>query len=341
MAQTVEAISEQSESKPRRKHRVLRRLGKTICGLAALWLIAGFLATIPVVGDHSYWREMRAQPAEFGLQAQSVSFSSRDGIPLSAWYIAANGAPLGTVILAHGIDGNRSDMLTRAAFLVHAGYNALLVDLRDHGQSGGDYASPGYMEALDVLGALDYLERNGRQPPFIAMGHSYGAVAVLWAGAQSPQIDAVIADSPYISFEDMVAHATILLSEDPSRSFWERFGLRLAGFSVVEEAVVPIYYLRTGVWMSSHKANSLVAISRIGQRPILFIAGAKDKICPPADTEKMYQKALSPHKELLVVPGAEHDSTRRTDPQLYASTVLNFLSKLPSDNLQQKVPAQQ
>jgi pimeloyl-ACP methyl ester carboxylesterase len=293
-----------------------------ICGL---WIVVGFLATIPVTGNHSYWRQFRGWPKDFGLTAEDVSFLSQDGIPLKGWYIRAQGVSQGTVIIAHGINGNRSDMLSRAALLVRHNYSTLLVDLRDHGQSGGSYAGPGFIESRDVLGALNYLKSHGQTGPFAAMGHSYGGVAALYAAAQSPDVEAVIADSAFISFEDMVHRSTILLSRDPERSFWERLGLRLAGFRVVEWFVRPVYYLRTGVWLNARKTDTLVPISLIGTRPILFISGEKDEICPPQNAKLMFQAARSPEKRLLVVPKAGHDTTYQTDPQLYESTVIRFL----------------
>ena len=229
------------------------------------------------------------------------------------------------MIIAHGINGNRSDMLSRGAFLVRDGYNTLLIDLRDHGESGGTYAGPGYMESRDILGALKYLQNRGEAGPIAVMGHSYGAVAALYAASQSTDIAAVISDSAFISFEDMVSRATTLLAKDPERSFWERLGLRLAGFRITLWAVKPIYYLRTHVWLDGKKADALVAISRIGMRPILFISGEKDAICPPQNAKRMYDAALSPDKVLLIVPGAEHDTTFSTPPQLYESTVVDFL----------------
>ena len=96
-----------------------------------------------------------------------------------------------------------------AAFLVRDNYNTLLIDLRDHGESGGTYAGPGYMESRDILGALRYLQYRGEIGPIAVMGHSYGAVAALYAGSQSQGIAAVISDSAFISFEDMVHRATI------------------------------------------------------------------------------------------------------------------------------------
>jgi pimeloyl-ACP methyl ester carboxylesterase len=211
-----------------------RRLLLFFAPFIALWIVVGFLATIPVTGNHSYWRTFRGLPGDFGLKAEDVSFLSKDGILLKGWYIRPQGVSLATVIVVHGINGNRSDMLSRAAFLVRDNYNTLLVDLRDHGESGGNYAGPGYMESRDILGALKYLRNRGQTGPIAAMGHSDGAVAALYATAQSPDIVAVIADGAFVSFEDMVSRATILLSKDPERSFWERLGLRLAGFRATE-----------------------------------------------------------------------------------------------------------
>ena len=85
--------------------------------------------------------------------------------------------------------GTARDMLPRAAFLVRDGYNTLLLDLRDHGESGGTYAGPGYRESCDILGALKYLRNrvgNGIDSP--SMGHSYGAVAVLCTQPHNHQI---------------------------------------------------------------------------------------------------------------------------------------------------------
>jgi uncharacterized protein len=294
--------------------------------ISTLWAIAGFLATIPVTGNHRYWREFRAWPRDFGLNAEDVSFSSEDGIPLKGWYIQTSGAAKGTVILAHGINGNRSDMLSRGAMLMRHDYNVFLIDLRDHGQSGGNYAGPGYIESRDVLGALRYLKDRKQTGPFVAMGHSYGAVAALYAAAQSPDFAAVIADGAFISFDDMVSRSTVLLSKDPERSFWERLGLRLAGLRAAEWTVKPVYYLRTGIWLSQKRTDTLVPISRLDMCPILFISGERDEICPPENARLMFDAARSPKTQLLVVPNAEHDTTFQTEPQLYESTVTRFLS---------------
>ena len=305
----------------------MKRLAYVVLALVVVWSVVGYLATIPVVGNHPDWRKLRARPEEFGLKAEEVSFSSRDGILLRGWLIPAQGVARGTVILAHGIEGNRSDMLPRASFLVRDHYNTLLVDLRGHGESGGNYAGPGYLEAFDILAAVSYLTSGGGRTPIVALGHSYGAVAALYAAARSPEIAAVIAGSAFISFADMRSRATTLLANDPEMSFFARLGLRVADSRAAELAVLPIFYLRTGVWVDSRKANALEAIPRIGRRPILFIAGERDEICPPENARRMYDVALSPDRSLLIVPAATHDSPYASAPQLYESVVVQFLEK--------------
>lgn len=304
----------------------LKRTVYIFLSLVTLWIIAGFFATMPIVGNHPFWRQMRAQPQDFSLDSESVSLLSTDGLRLTAWFIPAQGESQGTIILVHGIDGNRSDMLPRAWFLSLAHYSILDIDLRAHGGSDGNYATPGYIEARDILGAVAYLRHSrGYAGPIAVFGHSYGAVAALYAAAHSPNIAAVIADSAFISFENIMKRATDLLAQDPDRSHLDRLGLRLAGSRFAEWMVIPIYYLRTGIWPSDHRADVLLAIPKIGNRPILFIAGQRDEICPPANTEKMYKAAASSQKALLIVPHADHDSTYIAAPGLYRDTVVHFL----------------
>ncbi len=73
-----------------------------------------------------------------------------------------------------------------------------MVDLRGHGESTAQYVSPGYLEARDVLGGVDYVRQRAERGPVVVLGVSYGAAAALLA-AQSEAIAAVIADGVYPS----------------------------------------------------------------------------------------------------------------------------------------------
>lgn len=201
--------------KPRRR-RILRPLVILLTTAPGLLGIGGYFGASQGIGEHPEWRKMVRTPADYDLSSEVVSFSSLDGIPLKAWWLPAQPAIAGAaqtaptlaqaqptshatpalnVVMAHGRDMNRSGMLARAAFLVRHGYNVLDVDLRDHGESGGNYITPGSREALDIMGGVAYLRSRGESGPIVAFGYSYGAVAALHAAAQCADVDAVVADS--------------------------------------------------------------------------------------------------------------------------------------------------
>ena len=313
-------------------------------GIAVLAILGflgagGYIGSGQAIGDHPEWRRMLKTPGDYHLRSEVVGFPSTDGIELKAWWlpaqipgeapklVPAQAAPAANVILAHGRDENRSGMLPRAVFLVRNGYNVLDVDLRNHGESQGNYITPGYLEAFDILGGVAYLREHQEKGPIFVLGFSYGAVAALHAAAQSSDISAVIADSAFISTSDILKNAANR-KEIPLKF---RIGIWLARLPLLDRSSDLAFRLRTGVELDRTKASAASAIERIRRQPILFISGEGDWLAPTQNARRMYQEAHHPQKALLVVPGAGHNSTYRADPQLYEAKVLDFLAQnLPS-----------
>lgn len=304
--------------------------------LLAIFVVAGYLATMPVVGRFA--PSFGAVPADYKLKAEPISFRSIDGIDLKGWWIPAQGnlpagqqAGRGTVILAHGNGGNRSSMLSRAAFLAAGGYNTLAIDLRAHGESAGNYMTPGYLEALDILGAVEAAKRRGQPGPFVALGHSYGARASLWAAARSNDLAGVVADGAFISVYGALQRQAARVATDPSASWGTKMGLhlatRLSQSSWARGFGEWAYYGRTGVRVTPQYDDVMPAIAQMEKKPILFVVGTEDWIAPPEDSRRMYDAARSPRKAILVVPGAGHNSTFKAAPHLYQAQVLDFLER--------------
>jgi hypothetical protein len=269
---------------------------------------------------------MNRGPSDFGLRSETVSFHSTDEILLKAWWLPASGVPRGAVIVAHGIDHTRQVMLPRAVFLVHGGYDVLLVDLRGHGESGGTVVSPGVLEARDVLGALQYVRSRANEEPVVVLGVSYGAVACLIAAAESPEISGIIADGAFPTGKDVDDVIARHYLHDHRTNFWLRAAFLASSVPGVDRATALMYYLRTGIYLGPELLSVTPSARRI-KVPVLLISGQRDWIVPTDKARQILSAIADKRKRLLVIPMATHDTTYSTAPTLYASTVLSFLDR--------------
>ena len=313
---------------PANRKRNLRRwlwLAIPIGLLALFYGVVGYFGSGLMMGYNPRWHGMNKEPLDFGLQSETVSFPATDGVPLKAWWLPAEGSPRTTVILAHGIDHTRQVMLGRAAFLVHGGYNALALDLRCHGESGGHFVSPGLVETRDLLGAIRYVRSRGERGPIVLMGVSLGAVASLLTAAESKDVAAVISDGAFTSGADTFRNLRDYFAHDPSRGVWERRFYSIAVFPGLFRSIELGYYLRTGVDLGPEFVAVLPSASRI-TCPVLLISGERDWIVPTKNARSILATLPGTHNQLVTVPKAQHDTTFSTAPELYKNAVLSFLS---------------
>jgi pimeloyl-ACP methyl ester carboxylesterase len=129
---------------------------------------------------------------------------------MPAWLVAARGGgtPRGVVVLLAENGGNRAAprMLWLAGVVSRTGFDALLVDLRGHGGSGG-VNTYGLGETLDLLAILDALRRDEPGRPVAAVGFSLGASCILRAMTLTDTIRAAAVFAPYARLDrDFVAH---------------------------------------------------------------------------------------------------------------------------------------
>ena len=283
--------------------------------LAALFffvVVPGFFSQLLTHGSFNYPDPNNGKaPISYGMKSRWADFRSSDGITLKGWYIPAPGPARGTIIYCHGLNRSKVEMLPRAQFGHQLGYNGLLFDVRHHGQSGGEVTSLGYHERLDVLGAVRHaLEVEKAERPIILWGVSMGAVASLLAAADSPDVAAVISDSAFLSLADTVRH------------HWRLF-IHLPSFPIAEEVIYA-----TG-WRGNFPPGALdseTAIDRIGLRPILFVAVEGDRRMPPDNAQKLYARAKSPSKQIVVLPGMRHGEGFNQSREAYEKAVQDFLA---------------
>jgi pimeloyl-ACP methyl ester carboxylesterase len=137
------------------------------------------------------------------LDCQTVRFATQRGRMLEGWWLAGEEAQ-GHVILTHGWGANRRALLPLAPTLVAAGWNVLLFDVRNHGNSDEDsFASmPRFAEDIDA--AIAWLNDTQGQYPIALIGHSVGAAATLLAASRRNDIAAVVSLSSFAHPADMM-----------------------------------------------------------------------------------------------------------------------------------------
>jgi hypothetical protein len=218
-------------------------------------------------------------------------------------------------------------MAYTAARLLPRGFSVLIPDLRAHGESGGDYATFGYKEALDVEAAVRWVRTHSSGDRIALLGYSSGAVASLLAAAQTPDLAAVIADSDYLDTMDVLRHENQYLAHPPPKAvipFKHRLRLwffTAPGFSWLSREA---FRLRTGVPFDPPEGNVLDAVRKIDRIPVLYLAAERDPVVPRAVTEELYRSTASPGKQLSIRPGAFH-SAIGGDPRGYIAVVAAFL----------------
>jgi pimeloyl-ACP methyl ester carboxylesterase len=280
--------------------------------LVFVFLVAPYLLAriITSAGTRPMDRQLQTTPADFQLDYQEVSLTARDGPTLKGWYLGG-GVRGVSVACAHGLFRSRREVLDRAVFLRRAGYNVLLFDSRRHGESGGERVTLGFKERLDVEAALSLMRERAPNDRLALFGVSMGAAACLLAAAERPEVSAVIADSSFLSIEHAVVHHLNLF-----------FGL--PRFPLGDEL---LFFIGQRGGFRGEDFDIEKAVARIGDRPLLFIAGTADQRMPVEIQERLYRAARSPKSRLLVVEGATHGAAYRTSPELYEESVCSFLKE--------------
>jgi fermentation-respiration switch protein FrsA (DUF1100 family) len=250
-------------------------------------------------------------PDDVGIvQWREVDFQSEDGLSLSAWVVPTQNSA--TVILVHGHGGNRAQLLDEAAMLVEGGYGALLIDLRNSGSSEDSLTTMGYLEVLDVGGALAFLSAQPENDPerIGLLGHSMGGATAILAAVRHPEIKAVIAESTFTSVEDNISDSFQALTGLPPFPFaplvvW--FGEREAGVDISQ-------------------VSPLDGIEAISPRAVFIVHGELDELIPVRNAHQLYAAAGEP-KELYVIPNADHGGLPQAQPEAYRERIVGFFDQ--------------
>jgi pimeloyl-ACP methyl ester carboxylesterase len=248
-------------------------------------------------------------PASFELASEDASFNAADGVELKGWWVPAADAR-GTAVLVHGLNRSRIEMIRKAPFLHAHGWNALLFDLRHHGESGGAATTFGHREKEDVRAAVAYA-RTRSNAPVIVWGVSLGAASAMLAAAEDPNVAGVVCDSTYRSLRDTVYHHIALARG------W-RWWLRIVPPWPVGDEV--LFWMGRRGGFDPDAVDVRAAAGRLQGRPALFVANSDDRRMPKEIAFEL-QKAAGEKAQVLIVPGTSHGGAWRDGTAAYEAAV--------------------
>ena len=241
---------------------------------------------------------------------------------LSVWIIdpthaasAGAPAPRGTILLLHGIHGNKRHMLGMAKTLAGHGFRAVLVDLRGHGRSSGDWLTYGYQESADLVQVLDALSERGLLAGSVGVyGTSYGGATAIMLAGRDPRVQAVVTVAAFSDMREVVAcniRSQLpfggLLSQSWIDGTLARCG-ELAGFDPAA-------------------ASPVAAVTRTKAR-ILLVHGKADAKIPFSEAEALYA-ACRDHGRLILLDGEDHDSIMQDRSGTLSREVPAWFTGLP------------
>jgi fermentation-respiration switch protein FrsA (DUF1100 family) len=237
---------------------------------------------------------------EQGIDYQEIELVTEDNLKLTAWYTPPrNGA---VIQVAHGYGASRPEHY-HALFASH-GYGVVAWDFRAHGSSEGEFTSLGYYETLDVKAALDFALAQPGVEHIGAWGGSMGAVTMIRATAQYPEIEALVADSPFVTLEEEMA---LRVPFPILRSLIRFFAERTAGVTVA--SVRPID-----------------DITRISPRPVFLIQGMDDGMVPLDSAERLFDASGEP-RQLWTEKDVPHLNMYAFYKTRYTKRVIKFFDE--------------
>ena len=271
------------------------------------------------MADMQQWEEYKkviTPRKEWLLQQaiENIDITARDGIRLRGYYLPAEKPSDRLVIGLHGYTSEGlGSFAAHAHFFHRQGFDVLILDLRAHGQSEGDYIGFGVLDRYDCIEWIKYVEKRfDGEKRILLHGTSMGATTALMTlgfDDLTDNVKGVISDCAFTSPYDVFAH---ILKRD----------YHLPPFPVMNINNV-ICNKKAGYGFNDY--STLTALKHT-DRPVLFIHGEADNFVPVRMSSENAEACASEHA-LVFVPNAGHGASYYENMPLYEDAELRFIEK--------------
>ncbi len=278
-------------------------------GLATL-AIAGFLV-YRIVKPQRTTSEINMNT--FPGRPDAVQFSVAGLGTREGWFFPGlRGAP--TIILCHGYESSRSELLTLVSALQDHQYNVFVFDFAAHGKNAG-VTTFGFKEAEELRAAIDTLAaRNDVDATSFGLwGYNLGAYAALREAETDKRVRALVLDSVYDEPKQMVSVEV------------NSTGLNVFPF-MVRSAELSFDWLNYQYKQEPPLSRRLGALTGV---PKLFME-ANDEPELAGLTRDLFVKSPEP-REQVMIPHGNFAALTDSDKRAYEDRVVTFfLLHLPA-----------
>lgn len=253
-------------------------------------------------------------PSDYEMEYKDIEFMSKDErTKLSGWVLEPSVPAKMNIIFAHGYKGNRYEenipFLPLASNMLADGYRVIMFDFRYAGESEGEMTTVGVKEKLDLLGAVDWTTSHYDEPVGL-LGISMGAATSILAAAESEDVIAVVADSPFSDLHNYLKVNMPVWTELPNFPF--------------TPLILTIIPLMADVDL--HDASPISVLDQVAPRPVLFIHNKGDASIPYTESEMMAEKDKD-NFTLWLTDGEGHVKSFEQNSEDYVEKVRVFFDK--------------
>lgn len=257
--------------------------------------------------------EMEETPADYGMEFEKVSTTTKDGLGLFGWFIPGdNGA---TIMIQHGTPGGRQNGLYEAQILNQAGYSILLGSFRAHDECDGELISFGHYEQDDLRAWHIYMiNRDDVDHMRIGLyGESMGGGTSILYAAGDRGVAAVATGSAFALTQEVVEKFIEFETDIPPTLI-----PLLAKFIV--------FWAEGAAGFTAEALDTESVIADISPVPIMIIHGGSDDKIGPEVGRQLFAAAAEP-KELVWIEEAGHVNFEEFQPELYNESLLRFFDE--------------
>jgi hypothetical protein len=208
---------------------------------------------------------------------EEIEFSSGDTLLLNGWRITQDSS-IGTVLY---FGGNGFVMVTSFYIInsiIEQNVDLMIFDYRGYGKNPGKPTVAGLRE--DGLAAYDFLTGDGgaNAESLILHGHSLGSFVASYV-ADKRGAAGLVLESPVTDIRDWTGRLVPWLLKP---------------------------FIRFDIDPVLRENSNIERLSGL-DIPLLIVTGRSDQITPPGMAEKLYDKAASGDKELLIIENGGHN----------------------------------